>query len=184
MKTVGSNQPAIEARRLRVMSMRYAGFSETEIADQLGVSLATIKRDCREIATRQLEETKRVLTTDSMSTYAWVQHTENMRRLEEIALEGDTKAQLTAVNLRRREVDTIVRIFQSMGVLVKAPEQLHITHAIAAGYTALPASVRQELREAHDTDRDLWKRLVTQHLGHLLPSRTAPVEEVTYEDVT
>ncbi len=179
----GSNKASIELRQLKVRSLGYSGFSVSEMAAKLGVSVDTIKRDMRTIRLRELKEACTNLNVQNMQAYAYGQHQENLRRIDDVYANGTNREKAVAVRLRQHEIASFVRMLQSLGALPRTPARVHIVHRLGAAYQALPESVRARMREALDQGNGaLWRQLTQEHLLGILPG-TADIPDAEFEPI-
>lgn len=130
-RTPGSNAEAIIARKLRVEKLAFEGRSIFEIARELGCGSATVKRDLKDIARKNLKRMT-AMNADLFAAKALADHEEMMRRLADEFSNGDENVRIACMRLMQRQMFQTFTIFQRMGYLPTATQEHRVLHSFAS----------------------------------------------------
>lgn len=145
-RTPGSTQSTIEIRRRRVQRLLADGLGTEAIADQLGVSLATIKRDVQHVQ-QENQRTLRGMDSEVLGAELWQRYLRRRSTLAALRREyrNHPNLQIRVVQEEADQDGKFLAMMQSLGLVYQAPAEVRFTERLIRVAEALTPEQQHEL---------------------------------------
>lgn len=168
-RTPGSTRSAIEVRQRRVQRLLADGLGAEDIADELGVSLATIKRDVQRAQQENLRNLRgmdaEVLGGELLQRYLRRRSTLAALRREH---RNNPQLQIRVVQEEADQDQTFLAMMQNLGLVYQPPLEVQFEQRLVRAITALTPAQLAELEQMDDQQYAGWLKsqglLQAQHL--------------------
>ena len=158
-RTQGSTQSTIEIRRRRVQRLLADGLGAEAIADQLRVSVATIKRDVQRVQQENLR-TLRGMDSEVLGAELWQRYLRRRSTLAALRREyrNHPNLQIRAVQEEAEQDGKFLAMMQGLGLVYRAPQEVQFTERLLRAIEVLTPEQMGELEAMDERQFGEWLR--------------------------